>query len=187
MARTKIVLAGEGGHGVQSIAKILVEAGYAADKKVLYIPNFGVEQRGGVSIAFCQIADEEIGEPRFSKGDIVIMLSDRAIERCETYVDENTIVVYDSSICETKPQMKAKDIIGIPANQIANDELSARVFNIIILGTVLQATGVVDPKYIKDAMELALGKKFNTNPELREMNHNALAKGMSLIEQKASV
>lgn len=28
MARTKIVLAGEGGHGVQSIAKILVEAGY---------------------------------------------------------------------------------------------------------------------------------------------------------------
>ncbi len=187
MARTKIVLAGEGGHGVQSIAKILVEAGYAADKKVLYIPNFGVEQRGGVSIAFCQIADEEIGEPRFSKGDIVIMLSDRAIDRCETYVDENTVVVYDSSICETKPQMKAKDIIGIPANQIANDEMSARVFNIIILGTVLRSTGVVDPKYIKDAMEKALGKKFDAKPELREMNHKALERGMSLIEEKASV
>ena len=48
MARTKIVLAGEGGQGVQSIAKILVEAGYEAGKEVLYIPNFGVEQRGGV-------------------------------------------------------------------------------------------------------------------------------------------
>lgn len=41
MARTKIVLAGEGGQGVQSIAKILVEAGYEAGKQVLYIPNFG--------------------------------------------------------------------------------------------------------------------------------------------------
>ena len=62
MSRTKIVLAGEGGQGVQSIAKILVEAGYEAGKQILYIPNFGVEQRGGVSIAFCQISDEKIGE-----------------------------------------------------------------------------------------------------------------------------
>ena len=38
MSRTKIVLAGEGGQGVQSIAKILVEAGYEAGKQVLYIP-----------------------------------------------------------------------------------------------------------------------------------------------------
>ncbi len=187
MARTKIVLAGEGGHGVQSIAKILVEAGYAANKKVLYIPNFGVEQRGGVSIAFCQIADEEIGEPRFSKGDIVIMLSDRAIDRCSMYVDENSVVVYDSSICHNKPEVKAKETIGIPANQIANDEISARVFNIIILGVVIQATGVLEMDYVKDAMIAALGKKFESNPELREMNFKALEKGVELIKAKASV
>ena len=34
MARTRIVLAGEGGQGVQSIAKILVEAGYEAGKEI---------------------------------------------------------------------------------------------------------------------------------------------------------
>ena len=99
MARTKIVLAGEGGQGVQSVAKILVEAGYEAGKEILYIPNFGVEQRGGVSVAFCQIADEKIGEPRFAKGDIIIALSDRAIARCETYTSPESVVVYDSSVC----------------------------------------------------------------------------------------
>lgn len=187
MARTKIVLAGEGGHGIQSIAKILVEAGYAANKNVLYIPNFGVEQRGGVSIAFCQIADEEIGEPRFAKGDIVIMLSDRAIERCATYVDENSTVVYDPSVCNNKPEMAAKEIIGIPANKIANDELSSRVFNIIILGAVIQATNVIELRYVKQAMEQALGKKFDAKPELREMNHKALEMGMNLISSKAAV
>ncbi len=187
MARTKIVLAGEGGHGIQSIAKILIESAYAADKKVLYIPNFGVEQRGGVSIAFCQIADEDIGEPRFSKGDIVIMLSDRTIERCSCYVDENTTVIYDTSICSIKPDVKAKKIIGIPANKIANDELHTRVFNIIILGTIIKATNVVDIKYVKDAMEKALGKKFDAKPELRELNYKALEKGLELMEAKASV
>jgi len=187
MTRARIVLAGEGGQGVQSIAKILVEAGYAADKKVLYIPNFGVEQRGGVSIAFCQISDTEIGEPRFSKGDIVMMLSDRAIERCGTYVDKNTTVIYDTSVCETKPEVEAKEIIGIPANKMANEKLTSRVFNIIVLGVILKATNVVDMKYVKDAMELALGKKYKAKPELRDLNDRALELGMSLIQNKASV
>ncbi len=187
MARSKIVLAGEGGQGVQSIAKILVEAAYAADKKVLYIPNFGVEQRGGVSIAFCQVSDTDIGEPRFSKGDIVMMLSDRAIDRCKCYVDEKTTVVYDTSVCTKKPEMKAKNIIGIPANKIANDELSSRVFNMIVMGAIIKATNVIDVKYVKDAMEHALGKKFAVKPELRELNYKAIERGMQLINETANV
>ena len=177
MSRTKIVLAGEGGQGVQSIAKILVEAGYEAGKQVLYIPNFGVEQRGGVSIAFCQIADE----PRFAKGDIIIMLSDRAIDRCEAYVSENSTVVYDTSVCTKKPQVKCKQVIGVDANKIANEKLSARVFNIIILGVLLAATNVLRLEDIKNAMEMALGKKFDAKPELRELNYKALEMGMELV------
>lgn len=181
MSRTKIVLAGEGGQGVQSIAKILVEAGYEAGKEVLYIPNFGVEQRGGVSIAFCQIADEKIGEPRYAKGDIVIMLSDRALDRCETYVDENSTIVYDTSVCTKEPKCKCKRAIGIDANRIANEQLSSRVFNIIILGVLLAATNVLRLDDIKNAMEMALGKKFDAKPELRELNYRALEMGMDMI------
>ena len=187
MARVKIVLAGEGGQGVQSIAKILVEAGYAADKKVLYIPNFGVEQRGGVSIAFCQISDTEIGEPRFSKADIVMLLSDRAIDRCACYVDENTTVVYDTSVCTIKPEVNAKEVIGVPASQIANDELSFRVFNIIVLGVIIKATNVMSIDSVKEAIEHAFGKKFEANPALRELNYKALERGMDLIQSKAAV
>lgn len=187
MTRQKIVLAGEGGQGVQSVAKILVEAGYEAGKQVLYIPNFGVEQRGGVSIAFCQISDEVIGEPRYSIGDIIVMLSDRAIDRCSTYVGENSIIIYDSSVCTKKPDVKAKQIIGVDANRIANEELSSRVFNIIILGVVLAATNVLKLDDIKNAMELALGKKFDAKPELRELNYKALEMGMAMIKEKAGV
>ena len=185
MSRVKIALAGEGGQGVQSIAKILVEAGYEAGKQVLYIPNFGVEQRGGVSIAFCQISDEKIGEPRYSKADIVIMLSDRALERCSTYVDENTTVIYDSSVCNNTPACIGKRVIPVEANRIANEELTSRVFNIIILGVLLGATNVLEIDDVKNAMELALGKKFDAKPELRELNYKALERGMELIKTAA--
>jgi 2-oxoglutarate ferredoxin oxidoreductase subunit gamma len=188
MARVRIALGGEGGQGVQSIAKILVEAAYLEDKHVIYIPNFGIEQRGGVSIAFSQISDEAIGEAKFAKGDIVIMLSDRAIDRCAQYVDpENTIVIYDTSVCETKPEFQAKEIIGIPASHIALEKLTPKVFNMIILGVIVKATGIIKPETCMQAMEDAFGKKFDAMPELRELNNKALQTGMDLIKDKVQV
>lgn len=188
MARVRIALGGEGGQGVQSVAKILVEAAYLENKNVIYIPNFGIEQRGGVSIAFSQISDTPIGEAKFAKGDIVIMLSDRAIDRCAQYVDPNkTIVIYDTSACETKPTFKAKEIIGIPATRIALEDLDSRVFNIIILGVILKATGIIKLETCKQALEDAFGKKFNARPELRELNFKALETGMNLIKSPVEV
>jgi 2-oxoglutarate ferredoxin oxidoreductase subunit gamma len=183
MARIKIALGGEGGQGVQSVAKILVEAANLENRHVIYIPNFGIEQRGGVSIAFSQISDEPIGEAKFAKGDIIMMLSDRAIDRCAQYVDpEKSIVIYDTSVCTKTPQFKAKEIIGIPANQIALEQLSPRVFNIVLLGVILKATNVVKLETCKQAIEMNLGKKFEGKPELRELNYKALEVGMNLIK-----
>jgi 2-oxoglutarate ferredoxin oxidoreductase subunit gamma len=185
MARVRIALGGEGGQGVQSIAKILVEAAYIENKNVLYIPNFGIEQRGGVSIAFSQIADEPIGEAKFAKGDIIIMLSDRAIERCAQYVDpKNSIVIYDSSVCKTKPSFEAKEIIGIPASHIALEKLDPKVFNIIILGVIVKATGIIKKESCLKSMEDAFGKKFEARPELKELNLKAFDTGMDLITRK---
>ncbi len=188
MARSRIALGGEGGQGVQAIAKILVEAAYFEDKEVIYIPNFGIEQRGGVSIAFSQISDTPIGEAKFAKGDIVIMLSDRAIERCAQYVDpDNSIVIYDNSVCETTPTFKAKEIIGIPATKMALEKLNPRVFNMIILGVIVKATGIIRVDSCKEAMEDAFGSKFEAKPELRDLNMRALQTGMDLIKSPAQV
>jgi len=94
----KIALAGEGGQGVQMIAEILAEAANEEGKQALYIPNFGVEQRGGVSIAFVQISDGAIGAPKFQKADILIPLSPRAVKRTKMYAGKDTIYIYDNSL-----------------------------------------------------------------------------------------
>jgi len=96
----KIAIAGEGGQGVQSIAEILAEAANEEGKNALYIPNFGVEQRGGVSIAFVQISDEHIGAPKFQKAEILIPLSPRAIGRTAMYAGKDTLYIYDNSLID---------------------------------------------------------------------------------------
>lgn len=179
----KIVLAGEGGQGVQSVAGIIAEAANDQGKEALYIPNFGVEQRGGVSVAYLQIGDAPIGSPKFLTGDIVVALSNRAIVRTCKYVNENTIFVYDSGIegaDEVLPK-NAKKILPIPAIEVAKNELSPRVFNIVIMGAVIKATKVVPEEEAKKAIEKKLGAKFEANPKLRELNYKAIDRGAELV------
>ncbi len=185
MSLVKIALAGEGGQGVQSVAEIIAEAAYNEKKQTIYIPNFGLEQRGGVSIAFIQVSDERIGAPKFNKADVVIALSARAIGRTNIYSDENTLFVYDQGfkVDEDEFPKEAKKIIGIPAIDKANQELHPRVFNVIIMGAVIGLTNVVSFEAAKDALENKLGYKFEKNPNLRELNYKALEIGLQLAEE----
>lgn len=185
MSLIKIALAGEGGQGVQSIAEILAEAAYNENKQTIYIPNFGLEQRGGVSIAFIQFSDKRIGAPKFNKADVVIALSGRAVSRTATYSDKNTIYVYDSGSKVEKEDFpeEAKKIIGLPAIDTANHELHPRVFNIIIMGAVIGLTKVVSFEAAKEALEKKLGYKFEKSPELRELNFKALEIGKKMAEE----
>lgn len=181
----KIALAGEGGQGVQSVAMILSEAAYEEGHEALYIPNFGVEQRGGVSVAYVQISDEPIGSPKFKTADIVIALSDRAVRRTRKYCGEHTVFVYDANIKgveEDLPKNAAK-VLAIPAIRVAKDELHPRVFNIVIMGAVIGATGVVSEEKAKEAIEKKLGYKFEQNPSLRELNFKALQRGIELVRE----
>lgn len=184
---TKICLAGEGGQGVQSVAEIIAAAANAEGREALYIPNFGVEQRGGVSIAYLQIGDDPIGAPKFDKADILIVLSDRAVRRCKQYVDANTVYVYDTSIEGVEEDLpkegEAKKVLAIPALEIAKNELHPRVFNVIIMGAVVAATKVIPVDACKRAIEKKLGYKFEQDPKLRELNFKAIDRGMELINK----
>lgn len=181
----KIVLAGEGGQGVQSVAQILTDAAALEGKEILYIPNFGVEQRGGVSIAYVQIGDERIGAPKFKTGDIVIALSDRAVRRIRMHSGPSTLFVYDSSIqgVENDLPKNARKILVIPALETANKELHPRVFNVLIMGAVIGATGVTTVEKAKEAIENRLGYKFEKDPDLRELNFRALEKGVAMVAE----
>lgn len=185
MALVRIALAGEGGQGVQSVAEILAEAAYNENKQAIYIPNFGLEQRGGVSIAFIQVSESRIGAPKFNKADVVIAMSERAVGRTAGYSDSNTLFVYDDGFDVNPDDLpkEAKQIIGLPAINTANNELHPRVFNIIIMGAVIGLTNMVSFEAAKEALEHKLGYKFEKNPDLRELNFKALEIGKQMAEK----
>ncbi len=177
----RIVLAGEGGQGVQSVAAILSEAAYNEGREVLYIPNFGVEQRGGVSVAFVQVADNRIAAMKFPKADIVVALSGRAVARTKQYCNEKTLFIYDKAadaLPEDFPE-KVGRLLPVAATETVKHELKPVVLNVFVMGVVLGATDVFNMDKVKESLEENLGRKFAKNPQLRTLNFAALAKGYS--------
>lgn len=122
----KIAAAGEGGQGVQALAETLALAAYRAGLNALYIPNFGIEQRGGVSLAFVQISPEAIGSPKFLHADLVAALSPRSLRRSEQYLDKNTIVLYDNSLVDA-PQISDMVVGRQTYNTIAPEAFAERI------------------------------------------------------------
>lgn len=180
----KVLIAGEGGQGIQALAHTLAKAAFDAGLNVVYLPNFGVEQRGGVSLGFLQFGNGVIGFPRFTKADIIINMRDRAIDRVNEYVGDETLYIYDSDLI-TGFELRdvAAEKIAIPATSTATNKLSPAVFNMILAGALLTEIPILTTKIVEEALEQQFGKKYLEQPQLRSLNTKALEIGERLAKE----
>lgn len=183
MLNKRILIAGEGGQGIQSLAKIFVEAHYNLGKSVSFLPNFGVEQRGGVSIAFIQISSQEIGFPKFDKADAIVLFARRAIKRVEQYVAKDTIIIFDNSLVSEKDLAYIKnEKVAIPATYLAKTKLTPRVFNIIMLGALSAEIGEMKDKEFRAVAKEYFSEKIAKEPQLLNFNVRAFELGEGIVK-----
>jgi len=161
----KILFAGEGGQGVQAIAEILAKAAFQEKKYASYIPNFGVEQRGGVSLAFVIIDRQPIVYPKFEKADILALLSNRSIERTKRYIEKKTKIILSPAVTK---KFKIENL------KLKIDHLSPRVWNVAVLGRVNKIGKLVTEKSLIKAMDERFARQFKKRPELRKLDLEAL-------------
>ncbi len=184
----KILLVGEGGQGVQTIAKLLAKSAFEAGYHASYIPNFGTEQRGGISLAYVQVSCSPIIYPKFQTADVYMILSSRDIERSLRYIGKNTHIVYDKNLIspevQSSLQSRSSNMAAMNAFETAIKELTERSFNIILLGIL---TGLVDKdlsEQVRTNMDKKFGEHYTENPKLKELNSMAFDIGIKLTIQK---
>jgi len=184
MSLKRILIAGEGGQGIQSLAHILASSAFTDGMQVSYLPNFGVEQRGGVSLAFVQISESEISFPKFERADILVLFAPRAIKRIEPHLMPETIIIFDNSLIDEKKLEHLKNTkVGVPATSIASAKMTPRVFNIIMLGALASEIGGLSPKKIETEIEKYFIDKIKAEPQLKHFNHLAFDTGYQIVEK----
>ncbi len=151
------------------------------DKEVTWMPAYGPEQRGGTANVTVIVSDTRISSPILSKYDIAVVLNQPSLDKFESKIKPGGILIYDGFGIINPPKRTDIEIYRIDAMDKAAAMKNAKVFNMIILGGLLQVAPVVSENGVEKAL-------FKTLPErhhaLIPLNMQAIAEGKKIIQKQ---
>jgi 2-oxoglutarate ferredoxin oxidoreductase subunit gamma len=178
-----VVFAGFGGQGVLMTGNVLVHAAMYDNKKVTWMPSYGVEMRGGTANCTVVISDEEIGSPVTGHPYNAVVFNLPSKEKFEPLIKSGGFIIVNSSLIEDKVQREDINVLYIPLNKIADDLGEPRALNMIALGAFIEYTGAVSLETTKKALDEA----FKRKPTVVEINKEALDIGSKFVKENPIV
>lgn len=177
--RQEIIIAGFGGQGVLLMGQILTLAGMLEDKHVSWIPSYGPEMRGGTANCSVIISDEPIGSPVVYEATAVVVMNLQSLDKFESAVQPKGILVINSSLIEKGLKRDDIEAYRVPVNEIATELGNPKMANMVALGALIAATGVIK----SESLYKAFAKKFAAKPELLTANKQAIQRGYDCVKQ----
>jgi 2-oxoisovalerate ferredoxin oxidoreductase beta subunit len=169
-----IKLAGAGGDGAQTAAMLLARAAIADGFDATHIPSYGPESRGGTSYADVRIAEVEVTSPSAPAPHVLVAFNAPSLAKFGPAVVSGGVAIYDRSVVDSVPPLApGVRAIGVPAAEIAKRLGAPVVKNIVMLGALQAATGLLPAASILGAVREALRNK----PALVAVNADAFAWG----------
>lgn len=178
--KQSFVFSGSGGQGIMSAGMMLAHAAIDMGKHATFLPEYGPEQRGGSAKCTVIISDDEIVSPLPKKCNNFVAMNEQAFNKFSSDVKEGGVMVLNSSRVTSAVDSADVKVISVPVDDVALEVGNIKVANIVIIGALIGATGVVS----KDVFVASLEEKFKEKkPEILQMNLKALEKGIAFGEQ----
>lgn len=173
----EVILSGFGGQGALFAGMVLAYAGMDTGQNVTWIPSYGPEMRGGTAHVTVIISDGEIGSPIVRRPSAALVLNNPSMEKYELLVKEGGVLVYNSSLISSPPRRTDIRSIAVPASDIAAELGSVKMANVVALGALVVATGVLPLAAVIRALRAHLPE---SKRQLLEPNVQALQRGAAL-------
>lgn len=130
--------------------KLLAEAAVHDGKNAVQTQSYGPEARGGKSKTDVVISDGEIDYPKATSVNVLLAMSQPALdEYLPSLKDDGTLVV-DSYLVE---RVERQGAVKIPFTMLAIEKCGRSLFaNVVALGALAELTGVVSWESIRSAV-----------------------------------
>jgi len=175
----RIKIAGFGGQGILLLGRFLSESAMLLGYHTAWLPSYGPEMRGGTAHCHVNISEKRIGSPLVSISDVLIAMNLPSLDKFENEVRKGGIIFINSSLIQRKVQRKDVEMVYIPATEVADDLGNTKAANMVMAGAYIGYTGLLSLEGV-----LAAAKSVVKRKELREINKNAIKKGMDYVRNK---
>ncbi len=172
MGRTEVRVTGLGGQGIVMAGIILARAAMYDGKEIAQNQSFGPEARGGACQSGVVISDEPILYPYVDEPDILVAMSQEALDKHIGSLRQGGTLILDSDMIPRIPEKPGIKIEKVAATSTATEKLGKGILaNIIMLGVLAGSTGIISKK----AMDRAVKESVPIGTE--EINLRALDEG----------
>jgi len=174
----QVRVAGFGGQGVLLLGEVLAEAGLDAGLDVSWLPSYGPEMRSGTSNCHVRLSNKTIDSPLVTLPDVLVAMNEPSLRKFDAKVRPGGWVIYNG---ESFPEDCKRDdvrVLALPFTQIADELGDQRVGNMVMLGALLEITGVLPDASIDAALQ-----RLVKNPRWIELDERALARGRALLKE----
>ena len=169
MTTHKLVIAGFGGQGVMLIGQMIAYAGMLEGKEVTWMPSYGPEMRGGTANCTVIVSDKRISSPIVTEATAIVAMNLPSLMKFESMIQPGGQLFVNTSLIKEQPSRSDVEIYNIDANQIAVSLNNDKVSNMVILGAIVNKTGMVKLESLEKVMEkLFTGKKAKLLPLNKE-------------------
>jgi len=176
----RLLIAGFGGQGVVLAGKLLATAALAEGREVVWAPSYGPEMRGGAVHCTVIVSSHRIGSPEVSLADSLFIMDAASLQRFKARITPQGLLLLNTSLAQPPADMDSVEVVGIPANEVAEALGDTRVANVVMLGAFLAARPIVSPDSVVEAMRLTAGKE---REHLLAVNIEALSRGAELARE----
>lgn len=175
-----LLAAGFGGQGIMMLGQLVAYSGIHQGRHVTWIPAYGPEMRGGTANCSCVVSSEEIGSPVVGQADVVLVMNQPSLDKFEPRVKSGGFLIYDCDLVKYDKPREDITAIPVPAKMIAHELGSEKVANIVMLGAIVKATGIVSESDCLETIKEKLGAK---KPQFLPLNLEAFEKGMAVAQE----
>jgi 2-oxoglutarate ferredoxin oxidoreductase subunit gamma len=176
--REQIIFAGFGGQGIILSGTIICLAAMQEGKKVTHIPSYGAEMRGGTANCSVVISDQDIASPMVPRPTLCVVMNKPSLIKFEPRLQPGGTLLYNSSLIDIKPSRDDIRCVPVPANEMAEEEGSARSANMVMLGLLAKLKPEVAAlSSIEETLDRAVSARHRN---LNEINKRCLARGYNL-------
>jgi 2-oxoglutarate ferredoxin oxidoreductase subunit gamma len=175
-----LIAAGFDGQGLMVLGQLIAYTGMAEKRNVSWIPSYGPEMRGGTANCCVIVSDNEIGAPVVTEADAIVVMNQPSFTKFKNSVKTNGILLIDSDLVkpgDIRPDIK---VVMVPAHTIATEAGSDKVANIVMLGALVEVSGIVCDKTCMETVKEKLGAR---KPEFLTMNMTAYEKGKAVAQK----
>ncbi|MGI6642727.1 MAG: 2-oxoacid:acceptor oxidoreductase family protein [Bacillota bacterium] len=173
----EVIMAGFGGQGIMLIGTVLTYAGKEEGMSVSWLPSYGPEMRGGTANCAVCVSREPIASPVVVEPTSAIVMNEPSFSKFYGNIVPGGTIIINSSLVYSEDTREDVKAYRIPANDEAANLGSSRVANMVCLGALLGAVGIVRIDTVLNVLHKVISPRYH---DLIPLNEKALKRGFEL-------